>query len=156
MLVFIKEKTEHCIKDDYVRPSTTDENETKKAIDDEQRFLSTLFLSISPELLTIVMNKNTPLEAWNCLQQTFVSNTLDEQIITKSQFDSLKLGNLTMSDYISKKMSLAHQLTLTGVTTDDKQIAASIYHGLKESPYRMYVKVLKKILAVHYKVLLVA
>lgn len=108
---------------------------SEKAIDDKimKKAKGRLIIAIDPSLYVHIENCNSALEIWDTLQSLFESSGSSRRISLLRQLFQTRLEECeSMSDYVTKVMSLTNRVRATGYAMDDEAIGAALLVGLPE------------------------
>jgi len=96
----------------YVEGSV--ELSTPVARQQDQLILSWLLTGISPTILPQVVSFRTSAGVWQCLRKLYASSTQTCQLHLRLQLQTIRKGNLSMEDFISRIVVLKDSLAFTG------------------------------------------
>ncbi|KAH9727210.1 retrovirus-related pol polyprotein from transposon RE1 [Citrus sinensis] len=105
---FLQSETESASIDAELNPAYT----TWKRKD--QLLLSWLMLSISIEILSLVVNSKTSIELWTSLEQQFGSETSAKKVHLKIMVNNLRKGSMTVTEFFGKLKTIADELAIAG------------------------------------------
>ena len=96
----------------------------------DQLLLSWLMLSISVEILSLVVNSNSANELWINIEEQFGSETGAKKVHLKMLLNNLKKGSMTITEYFSKLKAVNDELTLAGSPVTNLDFMTHLISGL--------------------------
>lgn len=96
----------------------------------DQQLLSCLFASISEPLLPHVLHCTRSIDAWLILERKFASLSRYNVLQLKSRLQTLKKGELSITEYLRQFKVIVDTLASVSSSLDDEDIALYILNGL--------------------------
>lgn len=85
---------------------------------------------LSPSVLSTVARFSSSRDVWLSLEKRFASQSRTRIMQLKNQLQVTKRGNLSISDYIDKKLNIADNLALAGKPVDEDDFITLIMNGV--------------------------
>jgi hypothetical protein len=96
----------------------------------DQQVLTYLLLSLSKDIMAQVVIYTTAASAWTVIEGMFTLGTHARSINIRISLATMKKGNDSIIEYISKTRTLADEMAITGKKIDDEELISYILAGL--------------------------
>ncbi|KAF8388142.1 hypothetical protein HHK36_026808 [Tetracentron sinense] len=96
----------------------------------DQLFLSWIHATITPTVFSQVVRFTTARDTWLVLERSFASQTTARQFQIRTELQSIKKGQLSISDYLEKIKSLADELAAIQQPLPERELVFCVLHGL--------------------------
>jgi histone deacetylase 1/2 len=111
----------------------TPPNATAAQQSEDNKALGLIGLSVDDMYLTKIASKETTIEAWGELKSIFEAKSKVRMISLMREFNSLRMVNETIVEYISRATKLADLLKTTGKTLTDDDVIVQVLTGLPDT-----------------------
>lgn len=98
----------------------------------DQNVHSYLFSSLSKEVMTQVIARETVAETWKAIEGMYVVQTCARIMNLRIALANTKKGNLSVADYFAKMESLGNEMAVFRRRLDDEELVEYIITGLGE------------------------
>ncbi|KAH9673912.1 retrovirus-related pol polyprotein from transposon RE1 [Citrus sinensis] len=105
----------------------------------DQLLLSWLMSSISVEILSLVVNSETPLKLWTSLEQQFGSETSAKKVHLKIMLNNLRKGSMTVTEFFGKLKTITDELAIAGNPISSLDFLTHLISGLGQPYYPVVV-----------------
>jgi hypothetical protein len=96
----------------------------------DQQVLAYLLLSLSKEIIGQVTIGTAVASAWGIIEGMYTSGTRARSVNIRIALATMKRGNDSITEYISKARTLADDMSLAGKKIDDEELISYILAGL--------------------------
>jgi hypothetical protein len=107
----------------------------------DQQVLTYLLLSLSKDIMAQVVIYTTAASAWTVIEGMFTLGTHARSINIRISLATMKKGNDSIIEYISKARTLADEMAITGKKIDDEELISYILAGL-DYEYNSFISAL--------------
>ena len=108
--------------------------EQKKALKDwnqgKSKVMYWLSMSVTDTMIGYLESATSPAIAWRSLERLNKDHTRVEKLQLKTELNTVKQGNMSITDYASKIKGITNSLGSIGVTVDDDDVVAATLEGL--------------------------
>ncbi|XP_010555050.1 PREDICTED: uncharacterized protein LOC104824636 [Tarenaya hassleriana] len=125
------------VENGYVESETIPENEEENHKDlrkREKKALFTIYQGVDEVTFELIASATTSKEAWEILKKSYEGVDKVKKIrlqSLRSQFESIQQGNSeSISDYISRVITIVHQMSTNGETLKDVRVVEKILRSL--------------------------
>jgi hypothetical protein len=96
----------------------------------DQQVLAYLLLSLSKDIMAQVVICTTAASAWTIIEGMFTSGTRARSVNIRISLATMKKGNDSIIEYVSKARTLADEMAIAGKKIDDEELISYILAGL--------------------------
>ena len=108
--------------------------EQKKALKDwnqgKSKVMYWLSMSVTDTMIGYLESATSPAIAWRSLERLNEDHTRVRKLQLKTELNTVKRGNMSITDYASKIKGITNSLGSIGVTVDDDDVVAATLEGL--------------------------
>ena len=108
----------------------------------DQALLTLINLTLSPQVLSMVVRQNSAEAVWKTLEQRFTSTSRANVLNLKIELHNLKKGGESISSYLQKVKNTRDKLIAVGILIDNEELLHIILKGLPReySPFSSAIR----------------